>query len=254
MIRSIDPMRLHLQLMNVLLIDIADGVVAPGERLPSESELAAHFGFSRGVAREAIRALEERSIVAVRHGRGATVLDPRSWNLLDEYVVGALLQTSASVEILREFLECRRVLEVEAAGLAALRASERDLNELAAIYARMAASADRATRSGAAEDAYHEADMRFHQAIFDATGNRVLCRTLEPIQRALIAVRKRLADPATRIHTTLPEHQRILKAIVDRDPDEARAAMEAHLSTIGALIHSYSAARQKRALGRQLVG
>ena len=56
-------MRRHFQLMDMLLVDIVDGVFGPGERLPSESELAEQFGSSRGVVRETIRALEERGVV-----------------------------------------------------------------------------------------------------------------------------------------------------------------------------------------------
>jgi GntR family transcriptional repressor for pyruvate dehydrogenase complex len=238
-------MRRHFQLMDMLLVDIVDGVFGPGERLPSESELAEQFGSSRGVVRETIRALEERGVVTVKHGRGATVLPARTWNLLDERIVSALLQTAASTEVLGEFLECRRILEVEAAGLAATRASGMDINRLAEIYARMAAAAERAPRSRAADEVYHHSDIEFHQAIFDATGNRVLSRTLDPIQRALLAARRPLADPGERIEKTLPEHKRILAAIASRDPDEARAAMAAHLTAISALIEMHSAMRQR---------
>jgi GntR family transcriptional repressor for pyruvate dehydrogenase complex len=230
--------------VDVLLVDIVDGVVAPGERLPSESELAEQFGTSRGVVRETIRALEERSVVTVKHGRGATVLPPRSWNVLDERIVTALLQTAASTEVLGEFLECRRILEVEAAALAAKHASSADINHLADIYARMAAAAIRAPRSRAADDVFHQSDIEFHQAIFNATGNRVLSRTVEPIQRALLAARRPLADPSERIERRLPEHKRILAAIAARDADEARAAMNDHLTAISELIDLHSASRQ----------
>src|ERR687897_23130 len=101
--------------MTALVEDIARGRIAPGDWLPREVDLAGRFGVSRGVARETIRALEERGVVAVRHGRGARVLPLEDWDLLDERVLGALLAGGRAEEVIREALECRRLLEGEAA-------------------------------------------------------------------------------------------------------------------------------------------
>ena len=72
--------RLHRQLMRVLIADIACGSLALGDKLPREADLAAQFSVSRGVAREAIRGLEERGLVDVKHGRGATVNPEERWD------------------------------------------------------------------------------------------------------------------------------------------------------------------------------
>ncbi len=232
--------RLHRQLMRVLMADIAQGAFREGERLPPENVLASQFGASRGVVRESLRGLEERGVVSVRHGRGATVLPARAWNLLDADVLSAVLQTRASAEVLAEFLESRRILEIEAAGLAAERATGEDLSRLADAFARMSASAARAQASPAAEDLFHEADILFHTAIFSASGNRILSRLVEPIQRALETARRPLAHPEARIERSLPEHKAILSAIANRSPDEARAAMSTHLTTIEGYLREYA--------------
>src|SRR3954468_12779564 len=112
------PRRLHEHLMRVLIADIVGSQVMPGEALPRETDLAAQFGVSRGVARECVRGLEERGLVTVKHGRGATVLDSARWRVLDPDVLRALLASSRGTEVLAEYLECRRILEIEAAGLA----------------------------------------------------------------------------------------------------------------------------------------
>lgn len=226
--------------MRVLMADIARGAFREGERLPPETELAAQFGASRGVVRESLRSLEERGVVSVRHGRGATVCAARQWNLLDADVLSAVLQTQASAEVLAEFLECRRILEIEAAALAAERATSGDLSRMADALARMTASATRAELSPAAEDLYHEADIEFHKAIFHAAGNRILSRVVEPIQRALQTARRPLAHPDVRMEHSLPEHKRILAAIANRNADDARAAMRAHLATIEGYLREYS--------------
>jgi GntR family galactonate operon transcriptional repressor len=230
--------RLHQHLMRLLLSDIARGVLGENERLPAEAELARQFGASRGVVREALRSLEERGVIKVHHGRGAVVTPPRRWNLLDADVLGAVLETPASANVLHEFLECRRILEVEAAGLAAVRATVEDLSRLADAFARMTASAERAP-SLIAEDLFHEADVAFHGAIFQAAENRILSRIVEPIQRALQTARRPLARPQARIERAIPEHRAILTAIAAHEPEAARAAMLAHLETIEGYLREY---------------
>ncbi|HEX7290418.1 MAG TPA: GntR family transcriptional regulator, partial [Conexibacter sp.] len=73
--------RLHRDVMRILITDIVDGSRPAGELLPREVDLAEQFDVSRGVARETIRALEERGLVAVKHGKGATVRDADAWNV-----------------------------------------------------------------------------------------------------------------------------------------------------------------------------
>src|ERR1700742_4911299 len=114
--------RLHEQIMRIEIADIVSQRVRSGDWLPPEAALAAQFGVSRGVARECIRGLEERGLVAVTHGRGATVLPQQRWDFLDPDVRRALLDGGRGAAILGEFLESRRILEIAAAGLAAERA------------------------------------------------------------------------------------------------------------------------------------
>src|ERR671932_410370 len=217
--------RLHRRVMRILIGDIASGALGPGEQLPRETDLAGQFGVSRGVARECIRGLEERGMVAVKHGRGATVRPESRWNVLDPDVLGALLDSGRGAPILGEYLESRRILEIAAAGLAAERAQPADLTALSNAFDRMAETAERAAANPAAEDIYHEADSAFHRALIDATGNRALGSLTEPIHRALSAARRPLARPDHRFDRSLPEHERILRAVARGDAAGARRAM-----------------------------
>lgn len=232
--------RLHEHLMQVLIADVAGGGLAPGSQLPRETDLAAQFGVSRGVARECIRGLEERGLVTVKHGRGATVTNSTRWRVLDPDVLEAVLDSPRGAAVLQEYLECRRILEIEAAGLAAQRASEQQLSILADAFASMTASAERVDSNPAAENLYHAADIAFHRALIDATGNRALGNLTEPIHRALNAARRPLARPDLRLERSLPEHERILRAVARGDADGARAAMGEHLSTVGAYLREYA--------------
>jgi DNA-binding FadR family transcriptional regulator len=233
--------RLHREVMRLLIGEIASGRLAPGELLPPEAELAAQRGVSRGVLRECVRGLEERGMVTVKHGRGATVTPSEQWDMFDPDVLAAMLTGQHGTRVLRQYLECREVLEVAAAGFAAERATAEHLAALADAFVALAASADRARSNPAAEALYREADVAFHRAIIDAAENAALGRMTEPVHRALQTALPALARPEQRFERSLPEHKRILAAIVGRDPEGARAAMRKHLATIEDYLRDYAA-------------
>jgi GntR family transcriptional repressor for pyruvate dehydrogenase complex len=226
--------------MRPLIAEIVGGERPEGEKLPREEDLATQHGVSRGVARECIRAMEERGLVSVRHGKGATVNPSDDWNVFDPEVLRAILNSPRSVEILAAYLECRRILEVEAAGLAAERATAKDLEYLSIALARMEESAAPSADSEAAEDLFHEADTAFHEALFRATGNRALGGLAETIHAALLAARYPLSRPQYRIERAMPEHRRIFAAVAERDPAAAREAMAAHLRTIEGYLQEHA--------------
>lgn len=222
--------------MRLLMVDIIEGVIPPGERLPRETDLAAQFDVSRGVIRETLRGLEERGLVVVRHGHGAVVTSAREWNVLDADVLTVLVQSAARSEVLGEFLEARRIIEIEACARAAERATEADLAELARALAHSERSVKRAAVNRAAEAIYYESDIELHQAVLAASGNRVLSRLTAPIQRALLETRKPLVQPNARLEERLDGHRRIVKAIANRDPAAARAAMSDHLDLVQEMV------------------
>jgi len=224
--------------MKLLIADIVSGSRPAGEMLPREVDLSAQFDVSRGVARETIRALEERGLISVKHGKGATVNGAESWDVFDPDVLAAILESERSGQILGDYLECRRLLEVQAAGLAAERASEADVARLAEAFARIEEAARRPP-SQAAEKLFHEADVAFHQELINATGNRALAQLVGQLHSALVLARYPLARPQYRQERALPEHNRILTAVASHDPAQARQAMSEHLSTIAAYLGGY---------------
>jgi GntR family transcriptional repressor for pyruvate dehydrogenase complex len=241
--------RLHRSLLRVLVADIVGGGLTAGERLPTETELAQRFGVSRGVARECLRSLEERGLVAVKHGSGAAVLPREEWDMLNPDVVTALLASDRGSRVLGDYLECRRLLEIEAAGLAAERATGRQLVALSNALDRMTEAAVEAPGIPSAEAQFHEADVAFHRAVIRATGNLALGRMTEPVHRALAAARRPLARPEHRLGRSLPEHREILSAIAARDAHAARAAMRTHLLTVERYLREYEESGQERAYG-----
>lgn len=237
--------RKHRNVMTLLIADVVSGVRPAGDMLPREIDLASEFDVSRGVARETIRAMEERGLISVKHGKGATINEPADWDVFDPDVLAATLDSERGSEVLAEYLECRRILEVEAAGMAAERAAKRDVANLAAAMERMEETAARPA-SQTAEERFHEADIAFHQALIAATGNRALGGLVERIHSALLLARFPLARPDYREEIALPEHRRILEAVAAGDGPEARQAMTDHLDTIAGYLDEHRGQRRQR--------
>src|SRR4051794_17558070 len=158
---------------------IQSGELPPGSRLPPENQLAAQMGLSRSGVREAVKVLESARVLDVRRGDGTyvTSLAPR---LLLEGVGFAveLLQG----ETLLEVMEVRRLLEPAATGLAGMRATEGQLEELAALLEQMQEAAGDA-------ELLMRADVAFHRAVVAATGNETLTSLLDGLSGRTVRAR-----------------------------------------------------------------
>jgi GntR family transcriptional repressor for pyruvate dehydrogenase complex len=201
---------------------IASGEWGPGTRLPREQDLALQLGLSRNSLREAVRALSLARVLEVRQGDGTYVssLDP-----------GELLEpTLSATNLLRgrtvlELFEVRRLLEPEAAALAAQRVDEDLIAALGAELDRMVAAGDRA-------DDLVEADAAFHDVIAGAPGNGVLRTLLRSLSTSTARARlwHGIADRDA-LDIAREEHRRIYDAIAAGDPDLARASALLHIAT-----------------------
>jgi DNA-binding FadR family transcriptional regulator len=232
-------MRLHRATTLEFVDAIVSGALAPGARLPRETELSERFDISRGVARECLRALEERGLVTVKHGSATTVNPRGSWDLFDADVITVALAGAGAVSLLGDYLECRRMIEIGSAGLAAVRASGEDVVRLEELLGAMKAAA---SQGGARsqEREYHAADVAFHVALVEATGNDALVSLVRRIDAALLAARYPLARPAHRRTRAIPEHEAILTAVRARDEPAAREAMRVHLDTVEHYLHEHA--------------
>ena len=218
---------------------IVSGELAPGTRLPTETALTEQFDTSRGVARESLRGLEERGLVTVKHGSATTVNPREKWDLFDADVIAVALGGAAAVSLLGDYLECRRMIEIGSAGLAATRATRERVVWLEnRLEAMKAAVAQRNAR--VQEREYHGADVAFHVSLVEATGNAALASLVRSIDGALLAARYPLARPAYRRTRAIPEHKAILDAVRAGDEAAAREAMRAHLDTVEQYLHEHA--------------
>ena len=159
---------------------IVQNRLRPGDRLPSERDLAERFGVSRTVIREAVRSLMAKGILEVRAGSGTIVRAP-STSFLSDYLELYLSMRSGKFDY-RKVVEVRRLLEVEIAGLAAERRDEEDLRTLERILAQAEEHLDD-------PDAFVELDVQFHSALAQATHNELFLVLLESIAGVMVQVR-----------------------------------------------------------------
>lgn len=203
---------------------IRQGLLKPGEKLPTESSMMAQHGVSRTVVREAISHLQASGLVQTRHGIGTFVLEPAPQSGL-----GIDAESILTLRDVLSILELRIGVETETAGLAAVRRSDEQVKELGAALAEMH-EAMAVGRSAA------EADKRFHLLIAQSTGNRYFADILTQLGNAIIprarlnTVELEQDKPANFNERVSREHDDIFRAIERRDPEAARAAMRTHLS------------------------
>ena len=212
------------EVMESLAASIGEGVIKPGDKLPTETEIMGHFDVSRTVVREAISRLQANRLVETRHGVGTFALAPQvSGNFK---IADVDFATVADVIAL---LELRISLETEAAGLAAQRRTDANLQAMQSMLDAFQASI--------AEDSDAvPSDFSFHMEVAKATGNRHFADLMTYLGTMIIP-RTRVNTPNSapegrlrylqRVHG---EHENIFNAIRNQDVDSARAAMRMHLA------------------------
>lgn len=198
---------------------IADGLRA-GDRLPTEPELAEKYGVSRTVIREAGRLLVDRGLVSIRAGRGMAVRDFDGTNLARQYELILKFKRGSFVEL----MELRIALEVEMAGLAALRHTDGDVAD---IGSTLDAFTDLVAHGNALR-----ADLSFHRALAAASHNPFFIYATNPINTYLRRVYSRSLGYEAARGRTFAEHRDIAGAVAASDAAAAREAAKAHLVRI----------------------
>jgi GntR family transcriptional repressor for pyruvate dehydrogenase complex len=203
---------------------IRDGLIKPGDKLPTESEIMARFDVSRTVVREALSHLQASKLVETRHGIGTFALalpDSSNFKIAEE--------DFSTVADVISVLELRISLETEAAGLAAQRRTDANL---ATLEAALTAFSDSIQQDSDAVPS----DFEFHMEVARATGNRHFADLMTYLGTMIIP-RARVNTPNSAPEGRLSylqkvhgEHESIFNAIRSQDSDAARAAMRTHLS------------------------
>ncbi|MGG5823218.1 FadR/GntR family transcriptional regulator [Falsiroseomonas sp. HW251] len=221
------PVRLADGVLAALSQAILDGRLKPGESLPSEATLAARFGVSKQVVREAVRQLAALGAVQIGQGRATRVVEMTDAQPLARFWRFAVGSTR---EGLAEAVELRRILEPQVARLAALHATADGVARLRDALKRMEAALGDVP-------AWIPADLDFHEQLGRMSGNRLvrlqvqgLRPVLEEVLRHFNSAQRSKAD----WQRTLARHRRVADAVAARDADAAFAAMLEHFKAADA--------------------
>lgn len=201
--------------------NIFSGKLAPGDRLPSEKELAEQFGLSRITVRDALRILESQNLILIKVGAGggAFVAHPNP-NILGEALTDMLRLQGTTP---RELSEARLPIEMTIVRLAAERATQEDLEAM-----RQAVAEARAGRaSGDPHFTSHSVD--FHIAMAKAAKNQVLFFTVSSFRTLFYETLEKLVPDDEMSQRAIDDHQKILDAIVAHEGERAAVVMREHL-------------------------
>ena len=219
---SLQPAGIHAGVVQGIGRRIVRGELGTGEILPEQGELSRMLGVSRTVVREATKVLAAKGLVESRSKRGTVILPRSRWRLLDPDVLVWLTEAGLDPEFLRSIFEVRKIIEPAAAKLAAERATSEELSAILAPFEAMASARDEAT--------YLKADIQFHAMLVAATHNDHLVQLVAAFGPVLetglrVATRHGWEWPDF-VQYSIGPHRAVLDAVVARDPDRAREAMD----------------------------
>ncbi|KIC12432.1 GntR family transcriptional regulator [Leisingera sp. ANG-M1] len=244
--QKVQPEKLSASVIKQIEQLILRGILTPGERLPSERELAERLGVSRPSLREAIGELQDRGLLASKAGSGVFVAD-----VLGSAFSPSLIQLFATHdEAVFDYLSFRRDMEGLAAERAARFGSDYDLQVIQAIFDKMEAAGNPAESEEAAQ-----LDAQFHSAIMDASHNVIMLHMMRSmfdlLREGVFYNRKIMFQQHTSYEAILEQHRAINAALQARDPKAARSAVETHLDYVKQALTDHQRAERNAEVARQ---
>lgn len=213
------------RLVQMISADIRCGKYAPGEKIPTEKEFIGKYNVSRSVVREAIASLKSDGLLTSRQGIGVFVNDPlpsEPFTFSSPDVKG--LENIALMQ------ELRKAVEIEAAGLAAERRSDKQMKQITAAFNKLELSyVDKQSDIGLE-------DFSFHLAVAEATNNKYFPDFLIYLRNEItvgLNIKYQGSQHFSNAEyrkNSLQEHQELMDAIARQDSEQARQLMRAHLS------------------------
>jgi GntR family transcriptional repressor for pyruvate dehydrogenase complex len=230
-VSPVSTARVSDQIAERLAAAMRDGTLKPGDRLPTEAELARDFQVGRTSVREALQKLRALGLVESRKGLGAFVTEPATNDPLADFA----RWTASDPAAIEQLVEARVALETLAAALAAIRATDRDVDELERLHVDHANAGDDTA-------ALVATDQAFHLAIIRAARNRFVQRAYEVLIAELTDFRRKTLALPWAGERSVRGHAAILRAIRGHEPAAARDAMAEHLWVLYSEIEETAAA------------
>jgi GntR family transcriptional repressor for pyruvate dehydrogenase complex len=223
MFKIAKPHRISSNIVQQIREAVLSGELKPGDRLPSEKELAEMFSVSKSSLREAIRALDALGLVNVRQGvSGGTFIREVDRETAISSLFNYIYFQNPSI---REFIQLRIMIEPQIAAIAAQKADAEDLDDLENNLRLMRGKLDSGTFS-------YELDRYFHQRIAEIAGNRLICFVLDSLKNAIANIELQLELDARFCMNVYRSHQRIVAALRLQDPTAAKVEMAQHIEAV----------------------
>ncbi len=203
---------------------IVQGRYRAADVLPTEDRLCEELSVSRGVLREATKVLTQKGLIQTRPRVGTQVLPRDRWNLFDADVLLWRLQVEDKFTFLKTVTEVRRIIESEAARLAASRASHAEVSEMKGLMDQMVAILS--DDANYVYEKYLEIDMAFHNAILKACHNELLSQISSTMREAVHQAREHDINDIDIQKESLPFHLAIVDGISRKDPEAAYRASQ----------------------------
>lgn len=223
-IEPVQRSRLSQQVIVQLCQLMQSGRIEPGDRLPSERDLAEQLAVSRPCLREALRALELSGLIESRHGGGTYVRDFGEPGVFSPLV----LMLGMTEDLAGDLGEVRKIFEPAVAMRAALRADAEDLTVIADVLERQSKVLD----NGGPLRQLLPLDREFHALIARASHNQVAIRIVQLINQLVHEGMGRVSASLTRSLLAHQRHCEIADAVAEHDPRRAHAAMLRHLEEV----------------------
>jgi GntR family transcriptional repressor for pyruvate dehydrogenase complex len=244
--QRIEAEKLSQSVVRQIELLILQGILRPGERLPSERELSDKLGVSRPSLREAVADLQTRGLLATRAGAGIYVAD-----VLGSAFSPALIRLFASHDAaVFDYIDFRRDLEGLAAERTARLASDTDLKVIDTIFRKMETAH---SKRNPAEEA--GLDAEFHLSIIEASHNVIMLHMMRSIydllREGVFYNRQIMFQQRTTRDELLNQHRAINEALQARDGAGARDAIVAHLDFVRAALSDQQRADRNEAIARQ---
>jgi GntR family transcriptional regulator, transcriptional repressor for pyruvate dehydrogenase complex len=244
--QKIESEKLSLAVVSQIELLILRGILRPGERLPSERELADRLNVSRPSLREAVASLQERGLLTSRPNSGVFVAD-----VLGSAFSPALIDLfSKQEEAVFDYVAFRRDMEGLAAERAALQGTDTDLLVIQTIYDKMEVAHTKRDPSDEAD-----LDAAFHMAIIEASHNVVMLHMMRSmydlLRQGVFYNRQVMFKNRLTRDMLLEQHQAINAGIQARDPKAARQAVEKHMDYVRASMNDQIIAARNEAVAQQ---
>ncbi len=214
-------------IVDSIIEDIQNKKLSPGDKLPTEAEMAEEYGVSRISIREALRSLSAVGLVVTRHGEGS---------FINEYNPDMLASTLRSISLLDdtpvlEMLQLRKIMETEAARLCAENATKEELDVVQLYlkerekYCRVEATSENIKKK-------YEMDKMFHLSIAKGSHNEIFIKFIETIHASIDIHQRESSKNDEQIDKATYFHQEIMSALLDHDKEKAGKMMYEHLANV----------------------